>query len=150
MKEKIQEDVKVAMRAKDQLTLNTLRGLLSEFKLAEINSRTEGHASDTALTEEQCVVVLQKEVKKRRDAIEFAQKGGRADIVTQNETEIKILQKYLGEQMGPDQLKSLIQKLVTEGADNVGKIMGALNKDHKGKFEGKAASEIAKQVLEGK
>jgi uncharacterized protein YqeY len=140
MKEKLQSDMKEAMKARDQLRLATVRGVISEIKLAEINSRE-------TLGEEQCVAIVQKEIKKRRDALEFAQKAARAEMIEQNEAEIKILQGYLGEQLTEAQLRELINKLIAEGADNVGKIMGSLSKTHKGKFEGKSASEIAKQIL---
>ncbi len=140
MKAKIQEDVKAAMKAQDTLKRDTLRGWMSEIKLAEINSQT-------TLSDEQCLAIAQKEIKKRRDAIDFAKQGGREDIVTQNETEIKILQGYLGEQLSEAKLREVITGLISGGADNIGKIMGALNKDYKGKFEGKSASEIAKQLL---
>ncbi len=140
MKEKLQEDIKNAMRAKDQPRLTVLRMLMSELKNIEINTREP-------LTPELCISTVQKEIKKRRDALEFAEKAGRAEIVEQNNSEIALLQSYLGEQMGEDKLREIISALIASGSDNIGKIMGALNKDYKGKFEGKRASELIKELL---
>ena len=140
MKEKIQELTKAAMREKDQHRVVTLRGLLSEIKRIEIDTRTE-------LPEAECIGIVQKEIKKRRDTIKFAEDGGRQDLIDQNNKEIAILQSFLGEQISEEKLRELIQGLIAGGADNLGKIMGGLNKDYKGKFEGKVASELAKQLL---
>ncbi len=140
MKEKLQDQIKTAMKEKDQHRLVTLRGLMSEIKRVEIDTREE-------LTEEGCINIVQKEIKKRRDTIKFAEDGGRQDLVEQNNKEIALLQGFLGEQLSEEKLRELIKGLIAGGADNLGKIMGGLNKEHKGKFEGKTASEIAKQML---
>ena len=140
MKDKIQEDTKVAMKAGEKEKVTILRGLLAEIKRGEIDTKSD-------FDEAKCVAVIQKEIKKRRDAIEFAEKASREDLISQNKSEIAVLQSYLGEQLSEDELRGLISKLIEGGAANIGAIMGALNKDHKGKFEGKLASQIAKEVL---
>lgn len=141
IKEKVTEDMKAAMKARDQLLLNTVRGLLSELKKEEIDTRTE-------LTDEKCITIIQREVKKRRDALEFAKTAARDDLIQQNEAEMKILQSYLGDQLSEEKLREIIQQTITSGADSIGKIMGALNKDYKGKFDGKTASNLIKTLLE--
>ena len=140
IKAKILEDTKLAMKAKDQLRLNTLRGLTSEIKRTEIDTRKD-------LDDAGVVVILQREIKKRRDALQFAQDAKREDLIEQNQAEIVIIQSYLGEQLSEDKLREIIQALIASGANNLGKIMGELSKDHKGKFEGKVASELAKSLL---
>jgi uncharacterized protein YqeY len=140
MKAKLQEEIKTAMKARDEKLLLVLRGLMSEWKREEIDSRQE-------LTEEKAVQIVQKEIEKRRDTIEFAEKGGREDIVSQSKFEIEVLQRYLGEQLSEEELKNTIDKLIAGGADSVGKIMGALQKDYRGKFEGKVASALARARL---
>ena len=140
IKAKIQEEVKNAMRAREQHRLDTLRGLVSEIKRGEIDTRTE-------MTDEQVTQVLQKEIKKRRDAIEYAKNAGRSELVENNEAEVAWIQAFLGEQLSEQALKTLIGDLIAGGNNNLGKIMGELNKTHKGKFEGKIASEIAKTLL---
>jgi len=141
LKAQIQEDIKAAMKQRKQELVVTLRGLVAEINKAEIDGRTE-------LSDDQCLGLIQKEIKKRRDTISFAEQGNRTDLVEQNKNEISMLQNYLGEQLGEDQLRKIISELVSAGANSIGAVMGALNKEHKGKFEGKIASELVKEILE--
>ncbi len=140
MKEKLQEDIKKAMKERNSPLLLILRSLQAAFKQVEIDTRQE-------LTDADRSSILQKEIKKRRDALEFSEKANRADLIEQNQKEIAILQGYLGEQFSDEKLTELINALVASGADNIGKVMGGLNKDHKGKFDGKRANELARQIL---
>jgi uncharacterized protein len=140
MKSKVQEEIKSAMKSRDQRKLDTLRGLLSEIKLAEIDTKSE-------LSEEHCVQIVKKEIKKRRDASEFAEKAGRQELIEQNQAEILILETYLPAQLSSEELRRLIETAIVGGADNIGKVMGELNKLHKGKFDGKTASVIIKERL---
>jgi len=139
-KNKINALLKESMKARDQATVTTLRGLTAAIKQFEVDTRTEAD-------EEKVVSIVQKEIKMRRDAIGFAKEQGREDLLTQNEAEVALLQKFLGEQLSEDELTALIKEAITGGANNLGAIMGMLNKSHKGKFEGKIASELAKTLL---
>jgi uncharacterized protein YqeY len=139
-KNKINALLKESMKARDQATVTTLRGLTAAIKQFEVDTRTEAD-------EEKVVSIVQKEIKMRRDAIGFAKEQGREDLLTQNEAEVALLQKFLGEQLSEDELMALIKEAITGGANNLGAIMGMLNKSHKGKFEGKIASELAKTLL---
>jgi len=140
MKAKITADIKTAMKARNKELITNLRGLMAEIQKIEIDKKTE-------LTDEQIISIIQKEIKKRRDALEFAEKASREDLIAQNKSEIVLLQAYLGEQLSEEELKAIITKLVDEGADHIGKIMGFLNQNYKGKFEGKIASTITKELL---
>jgi uncharacterized protein len=140
MKDKLQEDLKTAMKAHDQLRVNTVRGVIAEIKKSEIDSQQP-------LTEAGVIAIIEREIKKRRDAIEFARKASRAELVTQNETEMKILQSYLGEQLSGEELNSIIAGLIQNGADSIGKVMAALGAQYKGRFDGRCASETVKKLL---
>ena len=140
MKAKLQEDIKTAMKAKDQKTLDTLRCLMSEVKRIEIDTRKD-------LTEPEIIAIFQKEIKKRRDALKFAEDAKREDLAEQNKFEIALIQNYLGDQLSEDKLRELIKGIIASGGNNIGKIMGELNKSHKGKFEGQVASAIIKELL---
>lgn len=140
LKSKINEDVKNAMKARNQHTVTTLRGLLAAVKQVEVDTRTE--VDDAKL-----IQIIQKEIKMRRDALSFAKEQNRSDLVEQNESEVALLQNYLGKQLTEDELKSIITTLISEGNDNIGKIMGGLNSKYKGQFEGKVASEVIKACL---
>lgn len=139
-KEKINADIKIAMKARDQATVTNLRGLTAAIKQFEVDTRTEA-------SEEKVISIIQKEIKMRRDALEFAEDQNRPELVAKNKFEIALLQKYLGEQLSEAELTGLIKEAIAGGANNLGAIMGALNKSHKGKFEGKVASELAKTLL---
>lgn len=140
IKAKLQEDIKTAMKARDQVRLTNLRGLSSAIKQVEVDTRQE--LDDAAV-----LSIFQKEIKKRRDALQFAEDAKREDLIAQNKTEIALIQGYMGEQLSEDKLREMISQLIASGSDNLGKIMGELNKTHKGKFDGKQASELAKTLL---
>ena len=140
MKDKIFSDIKDAMRSKEKVKLLVLRGLMACIKQIEVDTRED-------VTDAQVVEIIQKEIKKRRDSIMHAEKADRTDIIDENTAEIAILQPYLGEQLSEEELKELITDLISNGSNNIGAIMGALNKDHKGKFEGKIASGLIKSLL---
>lgn len=137
---KLREDIKSAMKARESEKLGVLRLLNAAVKQVEIDTRKE-------LKEEDVLSILQKEVKKRRDSLKFAKEAKREDLVSQNLSELEIIQAYLGEELSEKKLEELINKLVAEGANNIGAIMGALNREHKGLFDGKLASSIAKSKL---
>lgn len=136
----LQADIKDAMKAREKELLTTLRGISAAIKQIEIDTREE-------LSEEGVLSVLQKEQKKRKDSMKFAEEAGREDLLAQNKAEIKIIQKYLGEEMSEDKLRAEISKLIEAGANQIGAIMGGLNREHKGKFDGRMASELAKELL---
>ena len=140
MKSKLQNDIKEAMKARDQKKLETLRMLMSEIKRIEVDTRKD-------VADPEIIAIFQKEIKKRRDALKFAEDANREDLAEQNKFEISLIQSYLGDQLSEEKLKELIGGLIKAGNDNIGKIMGALNKDHKGKFEGQVASRIIKEML---
>jgi uncharacterized protein YqeY len=140
LKAKLLSDIKEAMKAKQKESLVTLRGLSAAVKQIEVDTRAD---VDDAMV----VDIVRKEIKKRRDAIEFAEKAGRSEMVAQNESEIALLENYLGDQLSAEELESLIKSLIDGGADNIGAVMGVLNKEHKGKFEGRVASTLVKKHL---
>lgn len=140
LRAKIQEDVKVAMKARDQLRVNTVRGVFSEIRKLEIDTKCE-------LDDEQILAVLQKEVKKRKDALQYAVELKREELIEQNNKELELLHGYLGAPLESEELSKVITEIVAGGADSLGKIMGELNKSYKGRFDGKLASELAKQAL---
>ncbi len=140
IKSKLLEDIKSAMKAREQEKLLTLRSLSAELKKVEVDTRKD-------LTDADVVAIIQREIKKRRDSLEFAKTANRDDLIKADETEIKIYLSYLGEQLDESKLKELISKMIADGHNNIGKIMSELNQQYKGKFEGKIASEIAKSLL---
>ncbi|MBL7661949.1 GatB/YqeY domain-containing protein [bacterium] len=140
IKEQITDHLKDAMRERNQLKINTLRGIIAEIKKIEIDTRKE---SDDTVT----MQVLQKEIKKRKEAVEYAKQGNRQDLLDQYQAEIALVVAYLPEQYSEEKLLAIMQALIGAGANNIGAIMGGLNREHKGKFDAKQASEMAKSLL---
>lgn len=140
IKAKLMEDIKTAMKAREQTRLTILRGLSSAIKQVEVDTRTE--VDDPGV-----LSIFQKELKKRKDALQFAKDAGREDLIGQNVSEIELIQSYMGEQLSDEKLREIIAGFIAGGADSLGKIMGELNKQYKGKFDGKVASEFAKASL---
>lgn len=142
MKKKLQDEMRLAMKAKDQRKLETIRILLSEIQYAEMQKKTD------LLPDDEVIAVIQREVKKRKEELEFAEKANRADAKEKVLTEIAVLESFLPKQLSKDELKNILAalKAATPGL-NVGAAMKHLRDNYAGQFDGKAASEAAKEVL---
>lgn len=146
LKDKIQEDMKAAMIAKDEEKLSTIRMLKSALQYAEI-----AKGLDYKATDEDVLDVIGKEVKKHREAIELYEKGGRPELADKEKRELEILQSYLPEQMSEDEVAKLVSQAIEEiGAasmQDMGKVMGALMPKVKGKADAGMVSNLVKQKL---
>ncbi len=145
IREKLMEDVKSAMRDKDQVKLNTLRFLQSAVKNREIEMRPN------PITEDEVMAVIKKLVKQRKESIEQYQNGGRQDLADQEAAELKILESYLPAQMSRDQIEKLVADVISSvGAKSV-KDMGPVMKEviarSKGTADNKTVSEVIKSKL---
>jgi uncharacterized protein YqeY len=140
LKQKINDDLKTAMKAREQHKVTNIRGILAAIKQVEVDTRE-------TVDDAKIIQLIQKEIKMRRDAIGFAKEQSRQDLVDQNEMELNLLQEYLGKQLSEDELTVIVKKLFEDGMTNIGQIMGQLNQNYKGQFEGKVASLIIKNVL---
>jgi hypothetical protein len=150
LKEKISEDMKLAMKSGERLRLETLRTLRAVLLEKEIERRGSGGG----MTPDDESGVLATAAKRRRESIEQFQKGGRADLVDQEMKELAIIQEYLPKQMSPDEVTAVISKVIVEvGAASpadFGKVMPAVMKQVKGKAEGKMVQDLVKKLLGGK
>lgn len=144
--EKINEDIKHAMRSKDEAALRALRGVKSALLLA----KTEKGAADT-ITPEKEIQVLQKLVKQRRESLEIYQAQNRPELAKGEEEEIAVIEKYLPAQMNAAELEAVVKQIIAQvGASSVadlGKVMGVASKQLAGKADGKAISAMVKQLL---
>lgn len=145
-KDQLQQAVKDAMRAGDDLRKTTLRMALSAMKLAEVQK-------GGPLEPPEELAILQKEVKSRNEAIEDARKAHRPDLETAANEEIAVLQEFLPRQFSHDELKKMVQEAIAEaGATTpreMGKVMGLLTPRTKGRADGKAVSDLVRQLLQG-
>jgi uncharacterized protein YqeY len=143
VKPKLQDDLKAAMKAGDKLRMMTLRGVLSEITRIEKDVRRE--ASETEI-----VQVIKRERARRDEVLEFARKGGREDLIAQNETEAKILDDYLPAALDADEVKAVIAAQISAGVNQIGPLMKALRDQFGPRLQGKMASDLVKQALASK
>jgi len=140
---KITEDMKIAMKSKDSLALNTIRMLRAEIKNAEI-------AKMDKLTEDEIVKVVQTAIKKRKEAAEQYKNAGREDLYEKEMAEAKVLEKYLPEQLEEEELKKIIADVINETkSDNFGIIMKTVMSKVGSKAEGKVVNKLVKEMLSG-
>ena len=142
----INQDIKIAMLAKDETSLRSLRAIKSALLLA----KTEKGASQD-ITEEAEIKVLQRLVKQRKESADIYKGQNRDDLYKIETDEIEVIEKYLPQQLSQEELntyiKGLIQKLNVTSVKEMGKIMGVANKELSGKADGKAISETIKSLL---
>lgn len=143
----LQEQLKESMLAKDELRTSVLRMLLSSINYYEIQKGGAGYSA----TDEDVLTVTQSQAKQRRDSIEEYKKAQRQELVDKEQKELEILQAFLPEQMGEDEVKKLVDEAVQQtGATTIqdmGKVMGALMPKVKGKADGTLVSNLVKQAL---
>lgn len=145
--ERIDADLKDAMRARDADKLGVLRLLKSALKYATI----EKSGAEGALDDAEATLVIRKQVKQRQDSIDSFEKGGRTELAEKEKAEIAILNQYLPLAMSPDELTRLVRETVTEvGATSkaqMGLVMKALGPKIAGRADGRTVSqEVQKQL----
>lgn len=141
----IENALKDAMRAQDDLRKRTLRLLLSSIKLAEVEK-------NSSLSEAELLAVIQKEVKSRQEAIVEAERGHRSDIIAENQAEIGVLQDYLPTPLSTQQLEELALSVIRDvGASSMadmGRVMKELTPRLEGRASGKEASDTVRRLLQ--
>lgn len=144
IRQTMEADLKTAMKARDTETRDVLRYAISAFKYAEIESRTE-------LTDEEELAVVRKQVKQRQDSIEQFTAGGREDLVEKEEVQLRILEKYLPQQMSDEELSTMVANAISEtgaeGPKDMGKVMGALKQQAGDRVDGRRLSSAVKDAL---
>ena len=142
----IMNEMKEAMKAKDEATLRGLRAIKAEI----IKAKTEPGAGG-AVTEDGELKLLQKLVKQRKDSLEIFTQQNRADLAQKESEEIAVIENFLPKQFTPEELKEAVSKIIAEvGATSpadMGKVMGVATKQLAGKTDGKAISAAVKELL---
>lgn len=141
----IKDDIKNAMKAKDNDTRDALRMLDSAMKQIEVDERKE-------LSDDDVIKIIIKQIKQRNDSIEQYAKGGREDLVAKESKEIEIFSKYMPKQLSDDELKSALAQIIADvGATSLkdmGKIMGVASAKLGSSADGKRINECVKTILE--
>lgn len=147
LKDKIQEEMKVAMRAKDKAALRTLRAIKAAILLAE----TAEKRAPGPLSADEDMKLLVKQAKQRRDSIAQFKENGREDLAATEIEELEVIERFLPKQLTEEELKAEVSKIIeATGASSMkdmGKVMGMANKQLAGRADGKAISALVKQML---
>lgn len=144
--ERVSEDIKNAMKAKDKVALETLRNVKKVF----LEAKTAPGANDT-LADADALKLLQKLVKQGKDSAAIYVQQGRQDLADAELAQVAVLEKYLPKQMSAEELETELKKIIAEvgatTAKDMGKVMGVASKALAGKAEGRAISEAVKRLL---
>ncbi len=148
--EKITKDYLKAVKDKNSFRSEVLNFLRSAIKYKEIDMREKGKE----LTDEDIIDVINKEIKKRREAIELYKKGERFDLSEKEEREIKILEEYLPEQISYDELKEILKRIIEEveakDIKDLGKVMKSAMQELRGKTDGERIRKVVEELLGNK
>lgn len=148
IKEKILNDIKKSMKAKEADKLRVLRSLKAKLMEKEISERKGGEAT---ISDEQAVEVLMKAARQRKESIEQFEKGGRDDLVAKEKKELEVIDDYLPKMMSDEEIRAKVKNKIDElgasGMDDMGKVMGELMQELKGKAEGSLISSVVKEEL---
>ena len=142
--DRLQEDVKDAMRAGDQLRRSVIRYVRSAIHNEEISKQSE-------LDDDGIIEVLGRQAQQRRESIEAYDKGGRQDLVAKEEAELAIILEYLPEPMSTDEIGEIVKKVIDDtgaaGPQDMGRVMGQVMPQVKGRAQGREVSAIAARLL---
>lgn len=144
LKTQLTEDMKTAMRAKDQVSLSTIRLINAAIKQFEVDERTE--ADDTKV-----ISILTKMVKQRKDSTKIYTEAGRQDLADKENAEIEILNRYLPQMMSAEEIKTVVEAAIAEtgasGMADMGKVMGVLKTRLAGKADMGEVNKVLKAAL---
>ncbi|MFN3387210.1 MAG: GatB/YqeY domain-containing protein [Candidatus Thermochlorobacter sp.] len=148
LKERINEDLKAAMKAGDKIRLEAVRAIKKDIIEKET---AEKRAQRGDLTPEEELEVLTAMVKRRRDSIEQFKQAGRNDLADEEIKQLAVIEQYLPAQLSEAEVKEVVQKIILQvgatSAKDIGKVMGAAMKELKGKADGSLVQKIAKDLL---
>lgn len=144
--EKVSEDIKNAMKAKDKVALETLRNVKKVF----LEAKTAPDANDT-LSDADALKLIQKLVKQGKDSASIYVGQGRQDLADAELAQVAVLEKYLPQQMSAEELENELKNIIAQvgaaGPKDMGKVMGVASKALAGRAEGRAISETVKRLL---
>ncbi len=144
LKEQLLEDLKNAMKEKDEIRKNAVQMVRAAILQVEKDN-------GISLQDDKIIEIIAKEVKKRKDSIEDYKKGERQDLVSQIETEIEILSKYLPKQLSKEEIKKIVEEVIKEveatSIKDMGKVMKVAKEKIGASADGKSINEVVKELL---
>ena len=140
----IEEAIKVSMRARDKEKTSTLRMAVSELKKEEIDTREE-------ITDEVSIKILQRMIKQRKESMSQFNEAGRDELADKEASEIKILEEFLPDQLGEEEIKEIVANVINDSGasspQDMGQVMGLLKSKFQGNADMGVVSKIVKEVL---
>ena len=144
LKAKLQQDLKEALRQRDEVRKRVLRMALTAIKNAEVEARGE-------LTEDQILTLLQKEAKKREETLEALAGADRPDLVAQERAELEVLRSYLPRQLSREEIEAAAREVIAQvgasGPRDIGKVMRPLMAQLRGRADGRLVNQIVRELL---
>lgn len=157
LKAQIENDTRDALKNREQVRLATLRMLRAAIQNKEIDKRTklskdvlvEKPSEVSELTDEEVVVVIRSEIKKRRDSVVEFERGNRKDLVEKETAELKILETYLPPELSDQDIERIAREVIASvGGENFGRVMGEVMKRIGGQASGERVSAAVRRILE--
>jgi uncharacterized protein YqeY len=143
--QKITEDMKAAMKSGDHARVDVLRFVMAGIRSAEKDKYAK--TPDVPMTDEEAVAVLQKEVKRRKEAIELFKKGNREDLVNKEDADLAVIATYVPKELSPEEIEKVVDDLKAKGFSDFNVLMRESMKELKGRADGKVVGEIVKKKL---
>ena len=140
---RLQAELTAARKAQDKPATLLLGTTLSEVKNRAIEVKRD-------LNDDDVIDVVRKAIKKRREAVEMYEKGGRNELAAKERAEITMLERYLPAQVSPDEIRTAVRAAIAAGANNLGAVMGKVVPQFKGRAEGSVINAVAREELAGK
>ena len=151
LREKLMDDLKVAMREKDETRKRAIRSVLAGIKKAETELDAGGQR--VSMDDDAILRVIAKQAKERQESIDAFRSGGRDDLVAREEADLVVLQGYLPQQMSREEIEAEAQQVIAEvgasGPHDIGKVMKPLMARLKGRADGRLANQIVREFLAG-
>jgi hypothetical protein len=151
LREQLQNDLKDAMRQQDSIRRQALRSVIAAIKKAETELDSSGQR--VSLDDDDILAVIAKLAKQRQESITEFQRGGRDDLVAEEQADLEILQSYLPQQMGREEIEAEARQVIAEvgasGPQDMGKVMKPLMARLRGRADGKLTNQIVRELLAG-
>lgn len=145
LKEKINDDLKEAMKSQDNVRVETLRSIRAEIL------KMDKSGMNREMTPEEEIQLLSKQSKMRKESIEVFESAGRTDLADKEKAQLTIIEEYLPKQMSEEEAKEIVNKIISDFGEltpkDFGKVMGAAMKELKGKIDGKIIQDIVKSKI---
>jgi uncharacterized protein YqeY len=151
LREQLTDDLKQAMRQQDVTRKRTIRSVIAAIKQAETGLDSSGQR--VSLSENDILALITKQAKQRRESIAEYQKGGREDLVKEEAAELAILEAYLPQQLGAEEIEAEAKQVIAEvgasGPADLGKVMKPLMARLRGRADGKLVNQVVRELLAG-